>query len=123
MECQGTAGLTCEAEEGDGAATEAEVGVQEEHSHTPFEPRGEIDEGEVNEEVLRQYEMEAGDDERGLQEDPSDDEDDPLVPRTGTITISHSSLSILVRMCPGSIERIRFVLAPCIRVQSRSRMQ
>jgi hypothetical protein len=43
--------------------------------------RGEIDEGEVNEEVLRRYEMEADEDECGLEEDSSDDEDDPLVPR------------------------------------------
>jgi hypothetical protein len=42
---------------------------------------GAIDEGEVNEEVLRRYEMEADGDERGLEEDSSDDEDDPLVPR------------------------------------------
>jgi hypothetical protein len=35
---------------------------------------------EINE-VLRRYEMEADEDERGLEEDSSDDEDDPLVPR------------------------------------------
>jgi hypothetical protein len=33
------------------------------------------------------------------------------------VTISHNYLSIPVRMCPGSIETIRFLLAPCIRVQ------
>jgi hypothetical protein len=42
--------------------------------------------------------MEANGDERGLEEDSSDDEDDPLVPRVGTVTISHSYLSMLVRM-------------------------
>jgi hypothetical protein len=46
---------------------------------THFE--GAIDEGEVNEELLRRFEMEANGDERGLEEDSSDDEDDPLVPR------------------------------------------
>jgi hypothetical protein len=46
---------------------------------TPFE--GAIEEGEVNEEVLRRYEMEANEDERGLEEDSSDDEDETLVPR------------------------------------------
>jgi hypothetical protein len=44
----------------------------------PFE--GAIDEGEANEEVLRRYEMEANGDERGLEEDSSDDEYEPLVP-------------------------------------------
>jgi hypothetical protein len=43
---------------------------------THFE--GAIDEGEVNEELLRWYEMEANRDERGLEEDSSYDEDDPL---------------------------------------------
>jgi hypothetical protein len=38
-----------------------------------------IDEGKVNEEVLRRYEMEASGDERGLEEDFLDDEDEPLV--------------------------------------------
>jgi hypothetical protein len=42
---------------------------------------GEIDEGEENEEVLRHYAMEAEDDERGFEEDSSDDEDEPLVSR------------------------------------------
>jgi hypothetical protein len=37
--------------------------------------------GGVNEELLRRFEMEANGDERGLEEDSSDDEDDPLVPR------------------------------------------
>jgi hypothetical protein len=46
---------------------------------THFE--GAIDEGEVNEELLRRFEMEANGDERGLEENSSDDEDDPLVPR------------------------------------------
>jgi hypothetical protein len=64
-------------EEGDGSSTEEEEG----DGNTPFEARGEIDEGEVNEEVLRRYEMEADEDECGLEEDSSDDEDDPLVPR------------------------------------------
>jgi hypothetical protein len=61
----------------DGASTEEEEG----DGDTPFEARGEIDEGEVNEEVIRWYKMEADEDECGLEEDSSDDEDDPLVPR------------------------------------------
>ena len=76
-ELQAGDGPATETQEGDGAATEAEEG----DGDTPFEARGEIDEGEVNEEVLRRYEMEADEDERGLEEDSSDDEDDPLVPR------------------------------------------
>jgi hypothetical protein len=76
-----------ELQAGDGPATEPQerVGVSTEEEEgdgdTPFEARGEIDKGEVNEEVLRRYEMEADKDERGLEEDSSDDEDDPLVPR------------------------------------------
>jgi hypothetical protein len=62
-------------EEGDGGSSEEEEGDGDTH----FE--GAIDEGEVNEEVLRRYKMEANGDERGLEEDSSDDEDDPLVPR------------------------------------------
>jgi hypothetical protein len=62
-------------EEGDGGSGEEEEG----DSHTHFE--GAIDEGEVNEELLRRYEMEANGDERVLEEDSSDDEDDPIVPR------------------------------------------
>jgi hypothetical protein len=46
---------------------------------THFE--GAIDEGEVNEELLRRFEMEANGDERVLEEDSSDDEDDPLLPK------------------------------------------
>jgi hypothetical protein len=61
-------------EEGDGGSEE-----EEGHGHTHFE--GAIDEGEVNEELPRRFEMEANGDERGLEEDSSDDEDDPLVPR------------------------------------------
>jgi hypothetical protein len=64
-------------QEGDGCSGEEKEG----DGDTPFETRGEIGEGEVNEEVLRRYEMEAGEDECGLEEDSSDDEDDPLVPR------------------------------------------
>jgi hypothetical protein len=62
-------------EEGDGGSGEEEEG----DDHTHFE--GAIDEGEVNEELLRRFEMEANGDERGLEEESSDDEDDPLVPR------------------------------------------
>jgi hypothetical protein len=62
-------------EEGDGGSGEEEEG----DGHTHLE--GAIDKGEVNEELLRRYEMEANGDERGLEEDSSDDEDDPLVPR------------------------------------------
>jgi hypothetical protein len=74
-----------EVQEGDGPANEPQEegeghGEEEEgHGHTHFE--GAIDEGEVNEELLRRFEMEANGDERGLEEDSSDDEDDPLVPR------------------------------------------
>jgi hypothetical protein len=60
-----------EPQEGDGASTEEEEG----DGDTPFESRCEIDEGEVNEEVLKRYKMEADEDECGLEED------DPLVPR------------------------------------------
>jgi hypothetical protein len=74
-ELQAGDGPTTEPQEGDGGSTEEEEG----DGDTPFE--GAIDEGEVNEEVLRQYEMEVDEDERGLEEDSSDDEDDPLVPR------------------------------------------
>jgi hypothetical protein len=70
-------GPTTDPQEGDGASTKEEEGDDD----TPFEARGEIDEGGVNEEVLRKYEMEADEDGRGLEEDYSDDEDDPLVPR------------------------------------------
>jgi hypothetical protein len=62
-------------EAGDGGSGEEEEG----HGHTHFE--GAIDEGKVNEELLRRFEMEDNGDERGLEEDSSDDEDDPLVPR------------------------------------------
>jgi hypothetical protein len=74
-----------EVQAGDGPVTEPQEegeghGEEEEgHGHTHFE--GAIDEGEVNEELLRRFEMEANGDERGLEEDSSDDEDDPLVPR------------------------------------------
>jgi hypothetical protein len=62
-------------EEEDGGSSEKEEG----DGHTHFE--GAIEEGEVNEELLRRYEREANGDERGLEENSSDDEDDPLVPR------------------------------------------
>jgi hypothetical protein len=71
-----------EVQAGDGPATEPQEGHGEEedgHGHTHFE--GAIDEGEVNEELLRRFEMEANGDERGLEEESSYDEDDPLVPR------------------------------------------
>jgi hypothetical protein len=74
-ELQAGDGPTTEPQEGDGGSSEEEEG----DGDTPFE--GAIDEGEVNEEVLRRYEMEADGDERGLEEHSSDDEDDPLVPR------------------------------------------
>jgi hypothetical protein len=62
-------------EEGDGGSGEEEEG----HGHTHFE--GAIDKGEVNEELHRWFEMEANGDQRGLEEDSSYDEDDPLIPR------------------------------------------
>jgi hypothetical protein len=74
-----------EVQAGDGPATEPQEegeghGEEEEgHGHTHFE--GAIDEGEVNEELLRRFEMEVNEDERGLEEDSSNDEDEPLVPR------------------------------------------
>jgi hypothetical protein len=76
-ELQAGGGPATEPQEGDGGSTEEEEG----DGDTPFEARGEIDEGKVNEEVLKWYKMEADEDERGLEEDSSDDEDDPLVPR------------------------------------------
>jgi hypothetical protein len=110
-----------EVQAGDGPATEPQEegeGHDEEeegHGHTHFEVA--IDEGEVNEELLRWFEMEANGDERGSEEESSDDEDDPLVPRIATVKISHSYLSMLVRMWPGSIDKMQFLLAPCLRVQ------
>jgi hypothetical protein len=74
-------------EERDGGSGEEEDG----HGHTHFE--GAIDEGEVNEELLSRFEMEANGDERGLEEDSSDDEDDPLVPRDWD-TYNFSQLSV-----------------------------
>jgi hypothetical protein len=74
-----------EVQAGDGLANEPQKegeghGEEEEaHGHTHFE--GAIDEGGVNEELLRRFEMEANGDERRLEEDSSDDEDDPLVLR------------------------------------------
>jgi hypothetical protein len=75
-----------EVQAGDGPATEPQEeedggsGEEEEgHGHTHFE--GAIDEGEVNEELLRRFEMGANGDELGVEEESSDDEDDPLIPR------------------------------------------
>jgi hypothetical protein len=76
-ELQAGDGPATEPQEEDGGSTEEKEG----DGDTPFEARGEIDEGEVNEEVLRRYEMEVDEDECGLEENSSDDEDDPLVPR------------------------------------------
>jgi hypothetical protein len=44
-----------EAEGGDGAATDAKGGDEEEDDGTPIQAGGEIEEGEENTEVLRQY--------------------------------------------------------------------
>jgi hypothetical protein len=77
--------VEAEVQAGDSPATEPQeegegYGEEEEgHGHTHFE--GAIDEGEVNEELLRRFEIEANGDGHGLEEDSSDDEDDPLVPR------------------------------------------
>jgi hypothetical protein len=79
VEAAGGDGATYDAEGGDGATTKG-GGDEEEYDGTPFEEGGEIDEGEENKEVLRQYKMEAADDELGLEEDSSDDEDESLVP-------------------------------------------
>jgi hypothetical protein len=49
-ELQAGDGPTTEPQEGDGASTE-----EEGDGDTPFKTRGEIDEGEVNEKVLRWY--------------------------------------------------------------------
>jgi hypothetical protein len=71
-----------EVQTGDGPANEPREGHGEEeegHDHTHFE--GAIDEGEVHEELLRRFDMKANGDECGLEEDSSDDEDDPLVRR------------------------------------------
>jgi hypothetical protein len=60
---------------------------------------GAIDEGEVNE------------------EDSSDDEDDPLVPRDWD-SYNFSQLSVNAgENVAWSIEKMQFLLAPCIRVQ------
>jgi hypothetical protein len=75
-EVQAGDGLATEPqEEGDDGSGEEEEG----HDHTHFE--GAIDKVKVNEELLRRFEIEANGDGRGLEEDSSDDEDDPLVPR------------------------------------------
>jgi hypothetical protein len=94
-------------EEGDGGSSEKEKG----HGQAHFE--GAIDEGEVNEELLRRFEMEANGDEHGLEEKSS-----ASSKGLGQLQF-HSYLSMLVRMWPGSIEKMRFLLAPCIRVQLR----
>jgi hypothetical protein len=73
-EVQAGDGPTTEPQEGEGHGEE-----EEGHGHRHFE--GAIDEGGVNEELLRRFEMEANGNELGLEEDSSDDEDDPLVPR------------------------------------------
>jgi hypothetical protein len=86
-----------EVQEGDGPATEPQEGdggsgeEEEGHGHTHFE--GAIDEEEVNEELLGRFEMEANGDEHGLEEDCSDDEDDPLVPMDWD-TYNFSQLSV-----------------------------
>jgi hypothetical protein len=87
-----------EVQAGDGPATESKEereghGEEEErHGHTHFE--GAIDEGKVNEELLRRFEMEANGDERGLEDDSSDNEDDPLVPRDwDSYNFSHLSVN------------------------------
>ena len=69
-----------EGEEGEEGADEEEEAGVEVDDELPFEGAGEIDEGEENPEVLRQYNREAEDDERALEEDSSDDEDDVHVP-------------------------------------------
>jgi hypothetical protein len=86
-ELQAGDGPATEPQEGDGGSGEEE----ERHGHTHFE--GAINEGEVNEELLRRFEMEANGDERGLEEDSSDDEDDMLVPRDWD-TYNFSQLSV-----------------------------
>jgi hypothetical protein len=74
-----------EPQAGDGPAAEPQEegygGSSEEEGDGDTHFGGAINEGEVNEEVLMWYEMEANGDERGLEEDSLDDEDDPLVPR------------------------------------------
>jgi hypothetical protein len=94
-------------EEGDDGSSEEEKG----HGHTHFE--GAIDEGEVNEELLRRFEMEANGEERGLEEESS-----ASSKGLGQLQF-HNYMSMLVRMWPGSIEKMQFLLAPCIRVQLR----
>jgi hypothetical protein len=74
-ELQAGDGPATEPQEGDGGSSEEE----ERDGDTPFE--GGIVEGGVNEEVLRRYKMEVNGEERGLEEDSSEDEDEPLVPR------------------------------------------
>jgi hypothetical protein len=99
-------------EEGDGGSDEEE---EEGHGHTHFE--GAIDEEEVNEELLRRFKMEANGDECGLEEDSSDDEDDPLVPRDWD-SYNFSQLSFNDGENVAWEYRENAVsVAPCIRVQ------
>lgn len=61
--------------------------------------------------------MEANGDERGLEEDSSDDEDDPLVPRDWD---SYNFSQLSVNPCENvawEYREMQFLLAPCIRVQ------
>jgi hypothetical protein len=46
-------------------------------------------------------------------DDYDDDQSEDHVPGIGRTTISHSVLLIVVRMCHGSIQRMRFVKALC----------
>jgi hypothetical protein len=79
--------------------------------------RVQLTRGEVNEELLRRYEMEANGDERGLEEDSSDDEDDPLVPRDWD---SYNFSQLFVNPSENvawEYREMSFLLASCIRVQ------
>jgi hypothetical protein len=74
-----------------------------------------IDDGEVNLEVMRQYQRELKVDERALEEDYSDDDyydDDESkdhVPLHWRNYDFSRCTVILVRMCHGSTRRMRFV--------------
>jgi hypothetical protein len=103
-------------EEGEGAEDEEEGDSEGEQASIGYVVTGVIDEGEVNPEVMRQYQRELEADERALEEDSSDDDYDydddesenhvPLHWRN--YDFSRCTVNT-VRMCHGSTRRMRFV--------------
>jgi hypothetical protein len=102
-----------DAEEGE-QEEEEEVDSESEHASRGYVVTGVIDKGEVNPEVMRQYQRELEADECALEEDSSDDDDDddesedhvPLHWRSYDLS---RCLLILVRICHGSTQRMRLV--------------